>query len=182
MNAPKTGAEMIAAERQRQIEKEGWTPEHDDEHDDSSLLLAAICYAAPVRIYVRDDYAQSIEFRDPWPKSWSEGWDKRGSYGDAYERGNGIASPDSYTHKERIDLLTKAGALIAAEIDRLQRATGVPAQYTDPAGRADWVGKPGASLPHESPSGGKGEAAGTTRQTGETPVTTISGVEGKTNG
>lgn len=64
----------------------------------------------------------------------------------------------------------------------MRNTPGVPAQYTDPAGRADWVGKPGASLPHESPSGGKGEAAGTTRQTGETPVTTISGVEGKTNG
>ena len=27
-----TGVELIAAERQRQIEVEGWTPEHDDAH------------------------------------------------------------------------------------------------------------------------------------------------------
>src|SRR6516162_7451434 len=27
-----TGAELIAVERQRQINREGWTPEHDDEH------------------------------------------------------------------------------------------------------------------------------------------------------
>ena len=57
-----------------------------------------------------------------------------------------------------------------------QRTDGVPTQNTDPAGRADWVGKPGASLHHESPSGGNGEAAGATRQAGETPVTTVRGV------
>jgi hypothetical protein len=38
-----TGAEMIAAERQRQIEAEGWTPEHDDEHDDVEMVQAAAC-------------------------------------------------------------------------------------------------------------------------------------------
>ncbi len=34
----------IAAERRRQIEAEGWTPEHDDEHDDGEMFVAAQCY------------------------------------------------------------------------------------------------------------------------------------------
>lgn len=34
----------IDAERQRQISVEGWTPEHDDQHDDGSLLQAAVFY------------------------------------------------------------------------------------------------------------------------------------------
>ena len=37
-------------------------------------------------------------------------------------RGNLVPDPATYTDEERIDLLTKAGALIAAEIDRLLRA------------------------------------------------------------
>lgn len=31
----------IAAERQRQVEVEGWTAEHDDKHADGSLAQAA---------------------------------------------------------------------------------------------------------------------------------------------
>ena len=38
------GTEMIAAERERQIMKEGWTDSHDDEHDDHELGMAAVCY------------------------------------------------------------------------------------------------------------------------------------------
>lgn len=120
-----TGAELIAAERLRQITKERWTAAHDDEHDDGSLLLAAICYAAPERVFVRRDYAVSVEFSDPWPESWAGRWDKRGKYGNAFEAGNGIADPDTYTEEQRLDLLVKAGALIAAEIDRRKRALGV---------------------------------------------------------
>jgi len=38
--------EDIAAERRRQIEDEGWTPEHDDdEHGDGDLARAAASYA-----------------------------------------------------------------------------------------------------------------------------------------
>lgn len=116
------GAERISAERKRQIEKEGWSPEHDDEHDDQSLLLAAICYAAPERIYRQEGLAAGMAFIDPWPRSWADGWDKRYQYGGRKENpGNVPPDPSTYTHEERIDLLTKAGALIAAEIDRLER-------------------------------------------------------------
>lgn len=35
----------VAAERRRQVEAEGWTPEHDDEHWAEELAFAASCYA-----------------------------------------------------------------------------------------------------------------------------------------
>lgn len=108
----KTGVQLIADERNRQMEKEGWTPEHDDQHTDRSLAMAAACYAAPERILIR-----RIEKKrngcgvptglyrnrlcDPWP--WSPDWDKR------------------EIHDVKRQLVI-AGALIAAEIDRLQRA------------------------------------------------------------
>jgi hypothetical protein len=118
-----TGAERIADERRRQIAKERWTPKHDDEHTDGSLALAAVCYASPLPLYVCDiDHRATVRFVDPWPDSWDIQWDKRSEYGNAEETDSGIADPDSYTPDQRIDLLTKAGALIAAEIDRLLRA------------------------------------------------------------
>ncbi len=39
-----TGAELIAAERKRQIEQEGWTAEHDKQHSPTSLKQAAHSY------------------------------------------------------------------------------------------------------------------------------------------
>lgn len=106
-----TGIELIAAERQRQIDEEGWTPSHDDEHTDGSLALAAVCYATPEKLYVMK-HTDGYKFIDPWPDSWDYVWDKRYEYS---------TDPSEYTDKQRIDLLKKAGALIAAEIDRLQR-------------------------------------------------------------
>jgi hypothetical protein len=55
--------EAIAAERQRQIEAEGWTPEHDDEHDDGQLAKAASCYASPPDCTNR-------HFDWPWAMEW----------------------------------------------------------------------------------------------------------------
>lgn len=118
------GAELITVERKRQIEQEGWTPEHDDEHDEAELALAAVCYAAPVRLYRIREYSTGLQIQDPWPSSWDDGWDKRFKYGERKQNpGNVPPTPETYTDSERIDLLVKAGALIAAEIDRLQRAT-----------------------------------------------------------
>jgi len=91
------GAAAIAAERARQIEKEGWTPEHDDEHDDEQIAMAAACYAMPGRA-MRESHPRQ-------PYGWP--WDAT-----AWK-----PCPDN-----RVRELTKAGALIAAEIDRLQRA------------------------------------------------------------
>ena len=47
------GAEMIAAERRRQVEKEGWTAEHDSGHPSGELAMAAACYATMYRAYFR---------------------------------------------------------------------------------------------------------------------------------
>lgn len=91
------GAAMIAIERERQISSKGWTPEHDDEHDTHELTYAAWCYLTET-----DGFAdcEGDEPPDAWP--WEpEAWKP---------------SPDPIRN------LVKAGALIAAEIDRLQRA------------------------------------------------------------
>ena len=89
----KTGIELIAEERQRQIEVEGWIKEHDQEHKYGELALAAACYALP-------DRNRSIG--EP-PIYWS------------FEEKDWKPTPEN-----RIKELQKAGALIAAEIDRLQ--------------------------------------------------------------
>lgn len=83
-----TCIDLIAAERQRQLDAEGWTPEHDDEHQGGELATAAACYLLPD---VCDDW---------WPWAWNY-WKP--------------------TPNDRMRELVKAGALIAAEIDRLRR-------------------------------------------------------------
>lgn len=96
----KTGIEIMAEERLRQVEKEGWTFEHDDQHTDGSLALAAASYA--VAEDGRQSYKDDKFIPSFWPESWDEAWWKP-------------------TPNDRIHELAKAGALIAAEIDRLQR-------------------------------------------------------------
>lgn len=108
------GHELITQERARQVSEEGYDSEHDDnEHARGELAIAAACYAAPVQIYVLKQYADSMHFNDPWP--WGAEYDKRPRYD--LKKGE---RPDGGNAK-RIRLLVKAGALIAAEIDRLQR-------------------------------------------------------------
>lgn len=46
----KTGIELIAEERVRQITKEGWTLEHDYEHRRMELLQAAVTYLYRIRL------------------------------------------------------------------------------------------------------------------------------------
>lgn len=117
------GAELISRERARQVHGEGWSAEHDDKHAHGELALAAVAYAAPVRMYAMRETACGIAFVDPWPDQWDPRWDKRFRYGERRENpGNHPPEPRTYTHDERVDLLVKAGALIAAEIDRLERA------------------------------------------------------------
>lgn len=97
----KTGAELIAEERQRQIDVEGWTKEHDAQYKDGELAKVAICYADPVphyRVINRLTQVRVPNFNF-WPKTWGLGW---------------------FKPTNRIRNLVKAGALIAAEIDRLQ--------------------------------------------------------------
>jgi hypothetical protein len=100
------GAERIAEERRRQRGAEGYTEAHDDDHFHGELALAAACYAAPCRIFKMRDVGHGYNFRDPWP--WDSEDDKRPLAQDP-------------TIDERVRVLEKAGALIAAEIDRLLR-------------------------------------------------------------
>jgi hypothetical protein len=65
-----TGVELIAAERKRQIESEGWSAKHDDEHCYGELALAAATYATPerYRAMTQDSYG------DPKPSLWPFRW------------------------------------------------------------------------------------------------------------
>ena len=114
----KSGAELIAAERKRQIEREGYTPEHDIHHFEGELAYAAICYAYPNKKLIlkrHDKMAPAVPTVD-----LKQGPEGEGTY---------LVMPPSIwpfglenwkpTPDDRIRDLTKAGAMIAAEIDRL---------------------------------------------------------------
>ncbi len=93
------GAELIAAERDRQINEEGWSAEHDAEHTGCELAWAATHYVAPGPIKARSLITDEYE-ADVWPGTWSDVWNKKEKH-------------------DRIKQLVIAGALIAAEIDRI---------------------------------------------------------------
>jgi hypothetical protein len=86
----------VLAERLRQQRAEGWLFVNDDAYTTGELAWAAVSYAAPEPV--------THDGNDPWP--WDPRWNKRG--------------------KDRRRDLVKAGALILAEIERLdrQRASG----------------------------------------------------------
>lgn len=84
----------VIAERLRQLTKEGWSPEHDDQHSDGQLAEAAACYALSGAGNLRSTFERWW----PWSFAW---WKPKG---------------------ERRDLV-RAGALILAEIERLDRAS-----------------------------------------------------------
>lgn len=98
----------IIAERVRQIAKEGWTPDHDDIHTDGSLARAAAAYALVGSLCDRVRaclYPSSwgAVIRSLWPAAWDETW---------------------FKPKDRRYDLVRAGALIVAEIERIDRAEG----------------------------------------------------------
>ena len=80
-----TVIDEVVAERKRQIEKEGWSAEHDDEHSDGEMAWAAASYAMGSNRFW------------PWDIKWWKPTDRRRD-------------------------LVKAGALIVAEIERLDRS------------------------------------------------------------
>lgn len=101
------GASRIASERFRQINIEGRLPSADHQYDLGQLVDAAICYAEMASAL--SDIDRSMLRRRPtrlWP--WGDSWWKPGTDDSA---------------ASRIRELEKAGALIAAEIDRLLAAT-----------------------------------------------------------
>jgi len=95
MSRPRNdGAKLIAVERDRQILDEGWEAAHDDGHEDYQLARAAACYISAAS---RKRYSHTyIPFRWHWEDRF-------------------------WKPTDRVRDLVKAGALIAAEIDRLLR-------------------------------------------------------------
>lgn len=86
----------ILRKRVRQQAVEGWTLEHDDAHSRGEMAMAAAAYAVSdkMREAGRDPYLALL-----WP--WSMEW---------------------WKPKDRRRDLVRAGALILAEIERLDRA------------------------------------------------------------
>lgn len=102
----KTGIELIREERERQINVEGWTAEHDDEHMEGAIASAAAAYALSGAGFKDIDEMEVLDV-------------ERGAYVEIWPWGSSHWKP---TPGQPIRDLIKAGALIAAEIDRLQRS------------------------------------------------------------
>lgn len=96
-------ARDVLIERARQINNEGFSPEQDDRYQDGSLADAAACYA----LIATGRRICSGSIPHYWPQTWAHSWWK----------------PTT----QRRDLV-KAGALILAEIERLDRAGGSDAR------------------------------------------------------
>jgi hypothetical protein len=94
----KTGVELIAEERQKQIDKHGFTAEHHVNHDvwyeNFQLQLAAVTL-------LMHEFEEQIEVEANLPEGWELEWFLR------------------LNAKDRRERLIIAGALIAAELDRI---------------------------------------------------------------
>lgn len=93
-------ARDVLAERQRQVEVEGWTPEHDDKHSAFEMASAAAYYAASPAARLKGRFPKMPGFGWPWAARWWKPTDNRRD-------------------------LVKAGALILAEIERIDRGANV---------------------------------------------------------
>lgn len=115
MNGLTKAAQDVLAERQRQIDAEGWHADHDDAHGNGEMAMAAACYAAHSSVWQAIEHttvkdkpglaqrlvsAQEFVHRMwPWGKAWWKPKDDRRN-------------------------LVRAAALILAEIERLDRKAG----------------------------------------------------------
>lgn len=100
-------AHDVIDERLRHRDVEGWTPEHDDAHDKGEMAMAAASYAIVAalsdsrRANVSGNYSiendGTLRYLWPWARAWWKPTDRRRD-------------------------LVKAGALILAEIERIDRA------------------------------------------------------------
>lgn len=108
VRVPSKAARDVIAERVRQIEKEGYAAAHDDSHVDREIARAALAYVAHYieRAWIAEELAKGNAFdsryeedgTDNWP--WDEGWNPK---------------------TPRLDLV-RGGALLIAEIERIDRA------------------------------------------------------------
>lgn len=121
------GLVVIATERRRQVEVKGYTPEHDDEHDMGELALAAALYAIP---YDAEVAGEKLIKQDDFIGLHI-----------ALETGCGFyVKPET----DKLRRLAKAGALIVAEIERIQR-TNTASGTAEPDTAAGTFPSPNAS-------------------------------------
>lgn len=99
-------ARDVLAERARQVSEEGWTPAHDDEHASAALAAAAACYALLAAADVSDS-------ADAWLQEWRK--IALAIWPFDIERLKPSSPRCNYV---------KAGAMILAEIERIDRDPG----------------------------------------------------------
>ncbi|WAC26386.1 hypothetical protein [Ancylobacter sp. SL191] len=98
----------VLAERRRQIEVENRPPPHDDQYISGELALAAACYATPELFRdILPAERGAFTFVPPRPRLWP--W-----------------AAQWWKPKDNRRDLVRAGALIIAEIERLDRAAAKP--------------------------------------------------------
>lgn len=106
--------DMIAAERIRQMESEGFTAAHDDQHADGVLARAGACYAMNAGKAASYEERHGIRMlaqdymRSPMPADWP--W-----------------ALDWWKPKTQMQDLVRAAALLVAEIERQIRRDGATA-------------------------------------------------------
>lgn len=95
--AHETAMALIRQERERQIKVEGWTRQHDDEHEGGDLLRAGVIY------YQHAIHDGNIAYRaNNIPLGWP--WGDR-----------------DWKPKDKVRNLERAGALCLAEQERINR-------------------------------------------------------------
>lgn len=96
-------AQELVVERKAQRRREGWSNAHDDEHDNGEMAKAAACYCltarspAQLQVSLKGPH-QPLPIKAIWP--WALRW---------------------FKPKDPRRDLVRAGALIIAEIERLDR-------------------------------------------------------------
>ena len=101
MPETENGAELIAQERRRQVLLKRYDPAHDDAHADGSLLIAGLLIACDVAGHSLAN-VDPPDLNGPWPDALL------------------LHVREKHAGNE-IRQLVFAGAMIAAEIDRLNR-------------------------------------------------------------
>ena len=115
--ANNSGTTLISEERNRQVVEKGYDWRRDADYHGEELALAAAVYAIPLdwRGVKAGNQGHTNLQRILWPWEWKY-------FKPVYTIGkNSTVEPIGQSIEDRIRELSKAGALIAAEIDRLQR-------------------------------------------------------------
>lgn len=108
-----SGSLAIATERRRQVDEENWTIAHDDQWENGELWQAARVYLDVHQGNVLRILEKPANYDWPWDAEWFKPFEEPPVDDPRFDR--------SFPTVDRIRCLEKAGALIAAEIDRLKR-------------------------------------------------------------